>query len=315
MIQAARQLARAAGLGRLALKIRHARDVGPNTLARARRNELRLLPRIYEAPPLEARGTDFMIHMLLNHARRYEGAWAIYSFIQNYSGGVGVCIHSDGTLQEGDKRRLKELFRGALIIERTVADEQVNSYFRDRGLRRCAKFRDGLVLALKLFDPVVFARSRMQLILDSDILFFSRPYEIENLVQSGRSGFSVDFGFEENYCANVARAFCPPEEVIPVNSGVVVSKTGDIDLDRVETTLKNASFWEGDAPNWFAEQALFGVELNLLGSTPLSEKYAIIGRRLNEEAVSIHFCSSAARRRLYYSDGLPVVARAIGLPI
>jgi hypothetical protein len=311
-----RKLIRVSAIGKVALKIRHMQDVGICTLLRAAWNEKKILPQISSAKPLDVCGTYFVIHMLLNHDRRFEGAWALYSFVIKYSGEVGICVHDDGTLTGDDKAMLRHLFRGIRIIDRAIADRIVYDELERRGLGKVADFRRGLVLSLKLVDPVLLGASKMRMVLDSDILFFDRPHEIEQMVQSGRNGYSVDFGFVDGYCAGVARKVKGKDDVAVVNSGIVIIKDDAIDLARVEVALSHAELWSNESPNWFAEQAAFCIEMNSIKADALSSRYAIVGRTLKiADYDAVHFCASSARRRLFYSDGLPAVLRSIVLQV
>ena len=298
-------------LGRTALAARHMREVGPLVFYRDSRNRRHLLPLVSRATPVDVSVGDFELHMLLNHPRVYEGMWAVHSFAAASSRRFLLCIHDDGTLTPQDRELLSRAFHGVRIIDRQFADGAVTTFLEDKGCPNCARFRAALVLSLKLFDAVILSRSETLLLLDSDVLFFSEPRELLSHIDGGRSAFSVDFGYEDAYCARVARSVLERSTIVPVNSGIVTFRRDALRFRSIEEYVDAPLLCEGHAPHWFAEQAIFCVEMNRTTSTPLSTRYAIIGHRMPDDVDALHFCASGARRKLFYSHGIAHVARAL----
>jgi hypothetical protein len=252
--------------------------------------------------------------MLLNHARIYEAMWAIYSFAFHAGRHINVCIHDDGTLTEQGYASLRKLFPGIRIIDRPTADREVSNLLRRRGLPRSEVFRRDLVLSLKLFDPVILRRSRQIVVIDSDVLFFSPPTQLLESADRGANAFSVDFGYSNGYCANLVRIVYPGSEVFPLNSGILTFQAESFSLEGIEAHLECPLLWDHGMPHSLAEQAVYGLAFHSLNAEPLSERYQIVGRKLQFDQVdAVHFCASAPRRKLFYSHGIRHIAHQIGL--
>jgi hypothetical protein len=248
------------------LALRHAIEVGPRVVFCAERNRKRLLPSITHARPIAVGDGALELHMLLNHARIYEGMWAIYSFAFHAGRHINACIHDDGTLTEQDYASLRKLFPGIRIVDRQTANRQVSNILRRRDLSRSEVFRRDLVLALKLFDPIILCRSKQIAVIDSDVLFFSPPTQFLELADRGANAFSVDFGYSNAYCANLVRIVYPGSEVIPLNSGILTFKAESFRLERIEAHLECPLLWEHGRPHSLAEQAVYGLAFHSLNA-------------------------------------------------
>lgn len=312
-----RKVGRSLGLGRAMLRLKHLRAMtlrGAAQMVIARRQ---YLTRILGTEPISAGAGPIEVHMLLEHKRIYEGIWSLYSFTFFCAKPCRVVIHDDGTLTEADRDKLSRIFPGCRVIPRSEADWVVMDYFRRQGLSRCAQLRGSLVLALKLFDPFFFLQNRFFIMLDSDVLFFSRPNELIDEIEErpqGDSSLANNLYFDDVGCSHciqpmeLARLIgrAPIERL---NTGVLRANRDTIDFQRIDSYLEHPGFWtKTGSADYHAEQTLWAMELSIAGASPLPKTCAICPTVEEPDLVCGHFCGGGYGEILYYTRGLPRLA-------
>jgi hypothetical protein len=300
-------LARRAGLGRARLRVLELRRLtlrGAVDLAVARRRYLR---QICSASPIAAgpRPGAVELHMLLHHARIYEGLWGLYSFAHFSRQPTHIFVHNDGSLTNADTSLISRILPGCAIIARHLADTQVLDFLDSEQLPRCAAMRrSSFVLSLKLFDPFVFAQQDEFILMDSDVLFFDTP---DALLESKDNLYSVDVGYDYGYGYNLSRDELAELLGRPcierLNSGVVKARRDAVDFHRVERHLEYMA--NTDSWSHYAEQTLWAIEMTLSNALPLPPSYAICPRLRDNSAISGHYCGGGYFASLYYTRALP----------
>lgn len=108
---------------------------------------------------------------------------AIKSFLRFFDGRqVAVVVHDDGSLTKRDKELLAQHVTGMRLIEKRQADEQIASYLH--GFPLCREYRDKFVNIIQLFDFFLLSGSRKIILMDSDTLFFQKPFKIIDWIES-----------------------------------------------------------------------------------------------------------------------------------
>lgn len=270
------------------------------------------LPAIAKAPPLSGRDRSFEVHMLLNHGRILEGAWALYSFQHLSEASAHIVIHDDGTLQDKDLTLLRSLFSPITIWRRAAADDVCVSRLKQLGFERLVRFRSQLVFALKLTDPVLLGRTRSIVIMDSDVLFFKTPTEILNAALSGEAAYSLNCG--DYYCvpeSDLSDLIGGP--LIPrCNAGLLVVDRRLVDLERWNDYLREPRFWNSDGTGeYHAEETLWACELARLKATPLPASYAIGAPKPSKFHFGHYHGGGPYHSTLFYTRGLPYVRKLI----
>jgi len=144
---------------------------------------------IADTPPLltNAESVDFEVHSLLG--RRHVGMclWSIKSLLHFAGKQYRIILHDDGSLTEKNIRQLEHHLVNVKVIRKFDADGQVagmlKSYpealgYRFGTLAQTEWGRRLSVFSLKLLDFNLLATAAKILVLDTDVLFFSRPNEI-----------------------------------------------------------------------------------------------------------------------------------------
>jgi hypothetical protein len=302
-----RLLARRAGVGRALLRVAQLRSFsvsGAIAVALAKRTYLRQIAgaRPIACGPLH---DAVELHMLLHHAKLYEGVWGLYSFA--YFSGVAchVIVHDDGSLTEVDRGILRRVLPGCDIIIRDVADAAALSYLESHGLTRCADIRRSkYVHILKLFDPLLLARRESFIVMDSDVLFFAYPAKLleSDLAYSEDVGYDYGYGYSlslEELSAMLGKA-C----IERLNCGLVKVRRDAVSFECIERHLEALG-----AANYYIEQTLWALEYTLNGASPLPSAYAICPRLDDKPAISGHYCGGGYFAGLYYTRALPRLAR------
>lgn len=311
-----RNALRRLGVGKFWLKIQQLRALtlpGAVKLQFARR---RYLHRIGHATPIPAGGGEVEIHMLLHHKRIYEGLWSLYSFASLAERPCRIVIHDDGSLTPADLELLDRVFPGLRVIKRAFADEALITFFRERKLERCERFRRNLIFALKLFDPIFFAENDWFVLMDSDVLFYRKPVELLQGLNNAPAQpieclYSCDNGYryciEERELMELLGKTC----IERFNPGIVRVSRGIVDFEQFERWLSHPGFWTGTgAGNYYAELTLWAMALTLADAQPLPDSYGICSPEPDQFTYG-HYCGGGFWASLFYTRGIPYLKRLL----
>lgn len=314
--------ARRLGVGSALLRCRHLYTMGPRGAISVAVSRRWALPRIMSMAPI-AVGEDgeFEVHMLVQSSRVLEGLWALYSLLHSVESRFYVVIHDDGTLEPTDLEALSRVFPGIRVIARAESDVAARRNFMRHSLSRCAGLRASHPLALKLFDPTLFARDESFILLDSDVLFFSAPVELlDTTTQEAGSRLLP------RYNVDATEAYALPRTDIEhilgrpplprVNAGLL--RAPRLSFERIESYLAHPGLRAAssraplDLPGWYVEQTLHAMELTVADARPLPPEYAIAPRNLDAPGlVTGHYCGGSRNQVIYHTRAVPRVATTI----
>jgi hypothetical protein len=304
-----RRVARGAGLGRAALAGRQ-RMIRLRMAALTYHPSRKYLPLARTLAPVPTSEGGIEVHMLLHHARIYEGMWAVYSFSYFTGHACRFVIHDDGSLTSEYTHLLETVFPHCKLISRAAADAVVVPYLRQHNLLRCLAWRAERPVARKLIDVGLLATDPEYVIADSDVLFFARPSELVDNPSGSGQGPIVP-----RYSLDIETCYClPPDELTTIlgrkcisacNVGVL--RTSAPDLTRIDSYLAHPAFWE----HWWGEQTLWAMDLTLRGAVALPPSYVTAPETIPIDAVSLHCCGIPDSRILYYRQALPRIASII----
>jgi hypothetical protein len=139
-------------------------------------------PRILKTKPFVSTDNKLCeIHALTCDGDWLNLVWMLKSFYYYSRRNYALCIHEDGSLSPSAKAALRAHFPRARLIERAAADSVMKDRLREYPLSM--EFRNKNPLALKVFDFAEFLESPRMLLMDSDILFFSKPEDLLNRIE------------------------------------------------------------------------------------------------------------------------------------
>ena len=266
-------------------------------------------PRILEAPPVEGLAdTTCEIHVLTSANDWLNLIWALRSFYAASGERFALCIHDDGTLPEDARKQLQRQFPDARLIERSVSDREVGGELG--AYPRSRRFRETNVLSLKVFDFRHYLRSERMLLLDSDVLFFSKPEALLARIHDPLYRCnSVNRDVKSCYTADPAEvlAWCGVAVVERFNSGLGVIHRDALRLDWIEEFLGIPGII---GKFWLIEQTLYAILSSRFGVELLPEEYDV---RLQEGVQGLpcrHYVG--AIRHLMYKEGVRALASRLG---
>jgi len=120
------------------------------------------------------------IHVLTSKGDWLNLIWVLKSLYRVIEEPYKLCIHEDGSLNDGEINTLKWHFPGARVIYRAESDAAVNARLEEFPLSK--ELRSWNNLSLKVFDFATFLDAERMFLLDSDILFFEKPVHLLNCI-------------------------------------------------------------------------------------------------------------------------------------
>lgn len=129
---------------------------------------------------------DFELHMLSQGGNLWMSICSLKAFLYHSGLCPKIMIHSDGTIDEKSASILRSKFSGLEVISRKEADDYI--YNLPDLLDKVKKFRRTKNnLLLKLIDIPLLAKGKKIMIMGDDVLFYSKPQEIIDFVESRTS--------------------------------------------------------------------------------------------------------------------------------
>lgn len=240
------------------------------------------------------------IHVLTSSADFLNLIWALKSFYHYSEVSYTLCIHDDGSLGIEHIDVLANHFPGARIISRQQADQEVLPTLEK--FPHSYQFRKQNHLAPKLFDFIHYLESDRMLLLDSDILFFSKPQELIHRIEDRSYRWNtVNADVQSSYTVAQTDVLkqCGFSMIDRFNSGLGLIQKESIRLEWIEAFLQLPDVM---GHFWRIEQTLFALCSSKYGVELLPESYDVFlqGGKCNLQ--SRHYVG--AIRHLMYKEGM-----------
>lgn len=252
----------------------------------------------------EVTHSNLSIHMLTCHRDVLIALWSLASFYRVSKVIGNVTLHDDGTLTEKDRTLFRRLFPSIDIV--SVKDffmrytHELDTYPILKKFRQeYTKFQ-----SKKLIDVYFERKGDMVLYLDSDMLWFKNPLEIQVAVERGVEDISymmsngkdrIHVQFEDGTQTTDFVAEC--------NSGVTLFHKNNYNLSDVSLYVNKCDFLNKK----FTDQACFGSVLRYVEILP-RDRYFIKGV-INGDTVMRHYTGPS--REKFYFYGLNFIYKEI----
>ena len=260
----------------------------------------------------------YTLHMLCSHVDLCQLLWALASWYHVTFNSPQVYIHDDGTLTPRDVRIIKKLFPEAEVIDAHVVTQYamqtwLSEFPRTRAIRTHGTNQSACLAypcAIKLIDPYFISPAKCVLVLDTDVLWFKPPEELEQaLFHYTLPVFWRDLR-PSSYTLQHGELL--KQDVLYCNSGVVGYRKEDFDLCILEEYLRKRG--DIDEPTWgFADQPAYAYVLgaNRMVSLLPGAQYAMQGE-ITEATVAFHY--TGPRRAKFWIEGVKFLSKtwAIG---
>jgi hypothetical protein len=256
---------------------------------------LRLKLNSLEPIVLQKQNAKLTLATLSNKKRFYESVAALYSFCF-WERNICIHYHEDGTLTENEISYLEKTFQGITIFRRSDQNLKIKNHLLSKGLNHSAQLRDQFFLSIKLFDMVNERRTPYLLHIDSDVLFFSRPGEILDIVEKGNLNgcFNVDVNNDYTFDDVSMAKYMNLSVITHFNSGLLLHNFDEGIFDFVNTVMEdNATA----VTSWHLEQTLLAMYATIQGNFLALPKQYDLQRRerdLGNKIVSEHYVQGTA---------------------
>ena len=233
--------------------------------------------------------------------------WSLVSFYELTGLRLPLLIYSDGSLDGNHVARIKSIFPDAGIIDPAAADAAVAGSLSQ--FPNCRGFRLAQPCARRIIDLPILCKSKSILMLDSDILFFSRPEELVGQIESARSGrFVFERDMQDAYFdsrASIRERF-NIEVAAQVNCGIMLADISNFDYARIEGWLGLAAI---EKHPW-AEQTLWAMYAGQGRTTFLGKEYDVtMSEQIKSKTVMKHYIKPI--RDFMYTQGIPHLIRCL----
>ena len=251
------------------------------------------------APVPVNRASPFEIHSLVCHRDVNMMLTSAKSFLR-FCPEMAFIVHDDGSLTTSDRDRLRGHLPGVEIIDRVLADRVM----KDKLPAAVFAQRQRHVFLMKLFDFNHFHTGTHTILLDSDIVFLSRPDEvIEWLSREDARPF-----YNKDWCPSYRAKTVPPAVDLPpsLNAGFM-GYSGRFSMEEIYK-------WCFELDYWLEDQTLYALLLAGRGAEPLDpQRYMVYtGQPLTDRAVMVHFISPSRFRKFLYPRLAARVASQLG---
>jgi len=268
---------------------------------------------ILNTPPART-GSDsgFELHVLACRKDFINMFWSLKSLFHFSRLRPGLVIHEDGSLGRRHLRLIEHHFPEADIITKNSADRLMKKLIPPGSAMHEFRFANYSPVSIKLLDILMLPGKDSIMVLDPDVVFFSRPVEIEDAVKSG-DGFYLR---DRNTCYTLDTdrlEYALDLKMLPaVNSGLYfVPDNKELETGIIERFLDLLKGGSGSWKKWIEQTAvacLVSRRRNVF--SPLdSKKYSISTNQLHPDVVCHHY-TGLVRRRLYV-EAVPVLRKKL----
>jgi hypothetical protein len=275
-------------------------------------------PLVEKLPPLPPFSENvYELHMLCGHRDVDMGIWASWSIMRFLDGQARLYVHSDGTLTKEDEVFWKRIIGEVIVIDRAESDRTVEASLAST-TKHLYPWRCSNWASAQLVDVHYFGDAPSLLIMDSDVLTFSKPEAVVAALKSPVPKFS--------WCLDLRDAYSASPEVLKEVTGVdiprrlcagflVTPRLGlddflqlDEDMKKIDTDprISVGHFWS--CQTYYAL-----VAGRKPGSEPFPESYSNISGNTDAGRTLRHFVGIPKVRFRYYTEGLPRLVKQAGL--
>lgn len=219
----------------------------------------RLKKRMRALPPiaLQPEKARFTLATISSKKNFCESVAALYSFCF-WNRDVYLHYHEDGTLTAKEIKFLKRTFPGITVFLRHEQNKKVKAILSSKNLQNCEKLREVFFLSIKLFDMIIEKKTTYLLHIDSDVLFFSRPDAILDIIEKGNYNGCYNLDVSDSYTFDeetIAR-YLTKKMIRKFNSGLVLHNFNEDFFPFIEKVMEGNLY---KTESWHLEQALLAM--------------------------------------------------------
>lgn len=241
---------------------------------------------------------NLSIHMLFGSRDFLMACWSLASWYANSHVIGQLYIHSDGTLNESQKSVLKKLFPTHSFIDASEVVDTHKTFFEKHPTAHSFRKNYKKFQSKKLLDPYLSSDKPMRLILDSDMLWFKNPEEIESNLASGTPrAMMMSDGDGEYAYVTFKDGTKISKEIAGFNSGITLYRKDQFDISALEDYINKVDYMN----TRFTDQACYATILKPHLVMLPKDRYILKGA-LTENIVMRHY--TGPQRAKFYLLGL-----------
>lgn len=187
----------------------------------------------------------------------YQTAYCAWSLEGHTKRTVSLNMIDDGTLHQSQVKELRRLFPNGVTVEKADVLDRLNVHLPEERFPYLRKKWHDYINIRKLID-VHLGSSGEKLVLDSDMLFFSRPKELIAWVDNPQGVCLMTDCIESyGYSRTLMESLCGESIPSLLNVGVTGLPSDWIDWEMLESWTK--SLIESEGNSYYLEQALIAM--------------------------------------------------------
>ncbi|MES2660450.1 MAG: hypothetical protein V4689_17630 [Verrucomicrobiota bacterium] len=274
-------------------------------------------PLLAGLPPLPPfRENRFELHMLCGHRDTDMGIWASWSIMRFLDGRARLYVHSDGTLTDDDADRWRKIIGEVVVIDRKESDATVEKALGAATTHlypwRCSNWASA-----QLVDIHFFGDAPTMLILDSDVLTFSKPQEVIDALSASPPRFA--------WCKDLRDAYSATPEVLHEITGarvparlcagfLVCPRLGIEDFVKLDEQMRKIdNDPRVDVGHFWSCQTYYAlVASRFPGSARFSDSYSNTDCKTSSQQVLRHYVGIPKVRFRYFTEGLEKITGSLG---
>lgn len=265
---------------------------------------------IYDSRPIPCGDTrGYEVHILTCERDRTMAFWALKSFYYYLGERPPLVVHDDGSLAQESLRLFYDHFPGCTVVraDQADADSRLRESLKSLPLCELWRFRCDGQLAKKLFDFPCLSTEPFIVGIDSDILFFRKPFEILECSRASAPFMSSDYQEAYEFDAMLVQRADQDFDLVPrLNSGLFGLRGDAFDFTLVEKLLeawvdaspaRRFQYWKG----WL-EQTMLACLFSRSGGRRVLDlsRYQISSMLLSDDTISQHFVKDGSRSAFYH---------------
>lgn len=241
---------------------------------------------------------NLSVHMLFGKRDFVMALWSLASFYKHSKVIGNLYVHSDGSLDNRDMKVIKRMFPSAKIVDAKNVVRDHKAFFDAHPVLKKFRIEYTKFQSKKLLDPFLSSDKEYRLILDSDMLWFKNPSEIEEAVKNKQnSALMMSDGDSDFAYVTFKDGSRLSDEIAEFNSGVTLYRKDHFDLVKVEKYIESIAYMQ----TRFTDQACYATVLQPYLKMLPKDRYIIKGE-LHEGRVLRHYTSPS--RAKFYILGL-----------
>ena len=233
---------------------------GPGEMQRTEQGRREMERAAYELAPIEnLSGAPLELHLLTGRCFWFQTAFCLWTLSRQSARPLAPVIYDDGTLGGEQQAALLRLFPGSRLVTQSETTARLNAFLPAKRFPVIRERWLNYPNLRKLTDPHL-GSSGWKLVMDSDLLFFSKPDLLLNWLQAPDAPLhAVDIANAYGYSDELLASLIPAPLPQRLNVGLCGLCSDRLDWEKIERFCR--TLIAAERTNYYLEQALVALLL------------------------------------------------------